>query len=94
MSSGRSLESYVHQGDESVTVDTAQIIDPKQKQLSNSLCSIEAKKSSKVSVNSTTLIAPTPVWSDEENFPNALALDAAYPARLGLCCTNDGFIIS
>lgn len=50
LSCGPSLGIYVHQGEEAATADVAQIIDPKQKQLSNSLRSIETKKLSKVSV--------------------------------------------
>ncbi|KAJ5127528.1 Fcf2 pre-rRNA processing [Penicillium atrosanguineum] len=37
LSSGTALEPYVRQGDEIATVDSAQLIDPKQKVLSNSI---------------------------------------------------------
>ncbi|KAJ5570352.1 uncharacterized protein N7459_009782 [Penicillium hispanicum] len=39
------MEPYVHQGDGIVTADSAQLIDPKQKELSNSLRSIDSAKS-------------------------------------------------
>ncbi|KAJ5092250.1 Fcf2 pre-rRNA processing [Penicillium alfredii] len=41
---GSSIEPYVRQGEESATVDSAHIIDPKQKELSNSLHPIHTKK--------------------------------------------------
>ncbi|KAJ5675897.1 hypothetical protein N7462_008794 [Penicillium macrosclerotiorum] len=41
LSPGSTLEPYVHQGDEIATVDSAQLIDPKQKELSNSLRSVQ-----------------------------------------------------
>jgi hypothetical protein len=50
MSSGTSLEPYVRQGDDVATIDSAQLVDPRQKELSNSLRLIQhAKKSTKVS---------------------------------------------
>lgn len=49
LSSGTTLEPYVRQGDEFATVDSAQLVDPKQKELANSLHLIQqAKKPSKV----------------------------------------------
>ncbi|KAJ5752338.1 Fcf2 pre-rRNA processing [Penicillium odoratum] len=48
MSSGTSLEPYVRQGDDVATIDSAQLVDPRQKELSNSLRLIQhAKKSTK-----------------------------------------------
>ncbi|KAJ5628378.1 hypothetical protein N7490_010606 [Penicillium lividum] len=48
LSSGTSLEPYVRQGDDIATIDSAQLVDPKQKELSNSLHLIQnAKKSTK-----------------------------------------------
>jgi hypothetical protein len=49
LSSGTVLEPYVRQGDEIATVDSAQLIDPKQKELSNSIRSLDAKNPKKVS---------------------------------------------
>ncbi|KAJ5204053.1 uncharacterized protein N7498_004932 [Penicillium cinerascens] len=47
LSSGTTLEPYVRQGDEIATVDSAQLIDPKQKELSNSIRSLGAKNPKK-----------------------------------------------
>jgi hypothetical protein len=58
LSSGSALEPYVRQGDEIATVDSAQLIDPKQKQLSNSIRSLDVKDSKKVSGFESTLLKP------------------------------------
>lgn len=50
--SGASLEPYVRQGDEIATVDSAQLMDPKQKELSNSLRPLHSKKLNKVCIQS------------------------------------------
>ncbi|OQD78693.1 hypothetical protein PENDEC_c001G04669 [Penicillium decumbens] len=47
LSSGTALEPYVRQGDEIATVDSAQLIDPKQKELSNSIRSLDVKNQKK-----------------------------------------------
>ncbi|KAJ5658051.1 uncharacterized protein N7484_001700 [Penicillium longicatenatum] len=44
LSSGTSLEPYVRQGDEIATVDSAQLVDPKQKELANSIHLIKQAK--------------------------------------------------
>jgi hypothetical protein len=58
LSSGTALEPYVRQGDEIATVDSAQLIDPKQKQLSNSIRSLDVKNSKKVSGFDSNLLQP------------------------------------
>lgn len=76
LSSGTTLEPYVRQGDEVATVDSAQLVDPKQKELANSLHLIQqAKKPSKVCLPCLLFflrsICPAFPTCYEENFPNA-----------------------
>lgn len=80
LSSATTLEPYVRQGDEFATIDSAQLIDPKQKELANSLhLTQQAKKISKVCLPYLRFLrtCPTPPICYEENYPNAQALDAA-----------------
>lgn len=44
MTAGSALEPYVRQSNDIATADSAQLIDPKQKELSNTLRSIETAK--------------------------------------------------
>jgi hypothetical protein len=76
LSSGTSLEPYVRQGDEIATVDSAQLVDPKQKELANSIHLIkQAKTPSKVCspLSSAFPWSTRPTYPNcyEENFPNA-----------------------
>lgn len=67
LSSGAALEPYVRQGDEFAAANTAQLIDSKQRELSNSLHSLPDKRPNKVSFISR--VVPSICY--EENFPNA-----------------------
>jgi hypothetical protein len=51
LATGSSLEAYVRQGDDVVTVDASKIIDPKQRELANSIHAA-GKKENKVSSTS------------------------------------------
>lgn len=70
MSSGTVLEPYVRQGDEIATVDSAQLIDPKQKELSNSIRSLDAKNPKKVSFLPLEFFSPS-LFAMRKIFPNA-----------------------
>jgi hypothetical protein len=70
LSSGTVLEPYVRQGDEIATVDSAQLIDPKQKELSNSIRSLDAKNPKKVSFFLSSLFSPS-LFAMRKIFPNA-----------------------
>lgn len=75
LSSGTTLEPYVRQGDEIATVDSAQLIDPKQKVLSNTIHRLDAKNPKKVSGFDSNLFIL--LLCCEENFSQRIALDAA-----------------
>ena len=75
LSSGTALEPYVRQGDEIATVDSAQLIDPKQKVLSNTIHPLDAKNPKKVSVFGSNLFIL--LLCREEKFSQRIALDAA-----------------
>lgn len=65
LSSGTSLEPYVRQGDQIATVDSAQLMDPKQKVLSNSLRTLHTKRLNKVCLH---FMSFSPSLCYEENF--------------------------
>ena len=94
LSSNDSLQPYVHEQDNVVTVDGLRIIDPQQKDTSN-FDPIELKglSSSSKRVSPSTSSPEQKTHCYEEEYPNASALDAASPTRIGLRCTNESFII-
>lgn len=68
LSSGTALEPYVRQGDEIATADSAQLIDPKLRALSDSLHPLPSKKMNKVSAISR---CPVFQYAMRKIFPNA-----------------------